>query len=215
MAIWLKDLAAKQPGAYTIPQINTIPTGVSGVSVVSALLAGSLCMVYPLWAVFSIVQAFNIVANVSLLVWNIPKGYHFTCYYLLGVSAAVNPILLPFMNMALRDDAEARAITMGGLLTFGWAVYSFYPILVFPILEGPRWTKGYSVTVAFIIGCWASFLVMQYLYKKSENKKQAMMVREVAKDHEDLAGVDGKGGAGVPLGVVAEVRTGRGEMGVE
>jgi len=38
------------------------------------------------------------------------------CYYLLGVSAAVTPILMPFVNMALRDDAEARAITVGAMV---------------------------------------------------------------------------------------------------
>lgn len=76
MAIWLKSLAAKYPGAYTIPQINTIPTGAQGVSVFAALLATSLCMVYPLWSIFSIVQTIYIMANISLLIWNIPKGYH-------------------------------------------------------------------------------------------------------------------------------------------
>lgn len=209
MAIWLKSLAAKYPGAYTVPQINTIPTGAQGVSVFAALLATSLCMVYPLWSIFSIVQTIYIVANISLLVWNIPKGYHckhtlnitlqtyltatVACYYLLGVSAAVTPILMPFINMALRDDAEARAVTVGAMLTAGWAVFSFYPITVFPIIQGPRWTRGYSVNICFIVGCWSTFLIMQYLYKRSESKKQAQIVREVAKDEEDIMNVEKDG----------------------
>ena len=194
MAIWLKDLAAKYPGAYTVPQINTIPTGAQGVSVFAALLATSLCMVYPLWSIFSIVEIIYLVANISLLVWNIPKGWHFACYYLLGVSAAVTPILMPFINMALRDDAEARAVTVGAMLTAGWAVFSFYPITVFPIVEGPRWTKGYSVNIAFICGCWGMFLLMQYMYKKIEKKRAERMVRDVAnaKDEEDVLAIDQK-----------------------
>ena len=76
MAIWLKALAKKHPGSYSIPQINTIPTGAQGVSVIAALLATSLCMVYPLWSIFSIVQTIYIVANISLLIWNISKAYH-------------------------------------------------------------------------------------------------------------------------------------------
>jgi hypothetical protein len=190
MAIWLKDLTAKNPGAYTVPQINTIPTGAQGVSVFAALLATSLCMVYPLWSIFSIVQAIYILANISLLIWNIPKSYHFACYYLLGVSAAITPILMPFINMALRDDAEARAVTVGAMLTAGWAVFSFYPITVFPIVEGPRWTKGYAVNVCFIVGCWATFLVMQYLYKKSESRNQVLLGGKMGRDDEDMAGVD-------------------------
>ncbi|RMZ74669.1 vitamin h transporter [Pyrenophora seminiperda CCB06] len=192
MAIWLKDLAAKSPGAYTIAQINTIPTGAQGVSVFAALLATSLCMVYPLWSIFSIVQTIYIIANISLLIWNIPKGYHFACYYLLGVSAAITPILMPFINMALRDDAEARAITVGAMFTGGWAVSSFYPITVFPIIEGPKWTKGYAVNLCFIVGCWSAFLIMQYFYRKSENKRNSMQVREITNDHEDAVGLDVK-----------------------
>ncbi|KAH7384550.1 major facilitator superfamily domain-containing protein [Pyrenochaeta sp. MPI-SDFR-AT-0127] len=192
MAIWLKDLAKKYPGAYTIPQINTIPTGAQGVSIFTALLATSLCMVYPLWSILSIVQTIYIVANISLLIWNIPKGYHFACYYLLGTSAAITPILMPFINMALRDDAEARAVTVGAMLTAGWAVFSFYPITVFPIIEGPRWKKGYSVNICFIAGCWTTFLVMQYLYKKSEKKKEQDAIRAFEKDEEDIMNIDSK-----------------------
>ena len=76
MALWLKDQAAKFPGSYSVPQINTIPTGAQGVSVVAALLATSLCMIYPLWSIFSIVQTIYLIANILLLVWFIPKGLH-------------------------------------------------------------------------------------------------------------------------------------------
>ena len=221
MAIWLKDLVAKHPGAYTVPQINTIPTGAQGVSVFAALLATSLCMVYPLWSIFSIVQTIYIIANISLLIWNIPKGYHcklfgfkyhipyhanidaVACYYLLGVSAAVTPILMPFINMALRDDAEARAVTVGAMLTAGWAVFSFYPITVFPIVEGPKWTKGYSVNICFIVGCWVTFLIMQYLYRRSEKKKERQVIREVTKEEEEITNIDTKDHSGVEY---AEVR---------
>lgn len=201
MALWLKDQAAKFPGSYSIPQINTIPTGAQGVSVVAALLATSLCMIYPLWSIFSIVQTIYLIANILLLVWFIPKGLHceylptFTlyrvlicpvaCYYLLGVSAAVTPILMPFINMALRDDAEARAITVGGMLTAGWAVFSFYPIAVFPVVEAPRWTKGYAVNICFVVGCWVCFSIMQYLYKKSERKREEGLAAATARDEED------------------------------
>jgi hypothetical protein len=122
------------------------------------------------------------------------------CYYLLGVSAAVTPILMPFVNMALRDDAEARAVTVGGMLTAGWAVFSFYPIAVFPVVEAPRWTKGYSVNIAFVVGCWSCFLIMQYLYKKSEKQKEQQAIRDVTRDEEDSMNMDDK----KPVGGVSE-----------
>lgn len=75
MALWLKDETARH-GTYTIPQINTIPTGAQGVSVVTAVLACSLCMVYPTWIVFTVVEVIFLFANICLMVWNIPVGLH-------------------------------------------------------------------------------------------------------------------------------------------
>jgi len=75
MGLWLKDEAARH-GTYTVPQINTIPTGAQGVSVVAAVLACSLCMVYPTWVIFTVVQSIFLFANICLMVWNIPVGLH-------------------------------------------------------------------------------------------------------------------------------------------
>lgn len=41
-----------------------------------------------------------------------------TAYYLLGVSAAVTPILVPWINTVIKDDAEARAFTTGAMVSF-------------------------------------------------------------------------------------------------
>jgi len=75
MGLWLKDQAAKY-GNYTVPQINTIPTGAQGVSVVVAVLACNLCMVYPTWIIFTVVQCVFLFANICLMVWDIPVGLH-------------------------------------------------------------------------------------------------------------------------------------------
>lgn len=75
MALWLKD-EAKKHGTNSIPQINTIPTGAQGVLVVSAVLATSLCMVYPTWIIFTIVQFIFGFTGVLLLIWDIPTALH-------------------------------------------------------------------------------------------------------------------------------------------
>lgn len=89
---------------WTIPQINTIPTGVQGVSVVVTVIATSLCMIYPVWIILTINQAITLFAIIALLVWNIPMAFkcesrHFwltdhvliqdlvLAYYLLGFTA--------------------------------------------------------------------------------------------------------------------------------
>lgn len=73
MALWLKDQAAKY-GTYTVPQINTYPTANSAVSVVVAVIATSLCTVYPTWIVFLVVQSVYLFCNICMMVWDIPDA---------------------------------------------------------------------------------------------------------------------------------------------
>lgn len=52
------------------------------------------------------------------------------------------------------------------MMTIGWAFFSFYPITVFPILEAPQWTKGFTVNIVFIVCYWTIFMVGQYLWRR-------------------------------------------------
>jgi hypothetical protein len=78
MGLWLKDQAAKGY-SWTVPQINTIPTGVSAVSVVFTILATSLCMIYPIWIIYSVNQFILMFAVITLLIWEVPDGLKCTC----------------------------------------------------------------------------------------------------------------------------------------
>ncbi|KAL0938069.1 Pantothenate transporter liz1-like protein 7 [Colletotrichum truncatum] len=171
MAAWLKK-EADMNGTYTIEQINLIPTGVQALAIVTGVLITSLVMIYPMWIVFSIVTAILLFSNVCLRIWYIPLGLHFTCYYLLGLTSCVTPILFPWINMVMKDDNEARSFTTGAMMTIGWAFFSFYPITVFPILEAPQWTKGFTVNIVFIVCYWTLFLVGQYLWRREEQTKK-------------------------------------------
>ncbi|KAM0702302.1 hypothetical protein Q7P35_011212 [Cladosporium inversicolor] len=171
MQAWLKK-DADLYGTWTIEEINLIPTGVQGVAIVFGILITSLVMIYPMWIVFSCVTFTLLFANVCLRVWFIPRALHFLVYYLLGLTSCVTPILFPWVNMLMKDDNEARSFTTGAMMTVGWIFFSFYPITVFPILEAPQWTKGFTVNIVFIICYWALFMVGQYLWRREERTKK-------------------------------------------
>ncbi|KAF1363967.1 MFS general substrate transporter [Lizonia empirigonia] len=127
---------ADMNGTYSIEEINLIPT------------------------------AILLFSNVCLRIWHIPLGLHFFVYYLLGMTSCVTPILFPWANILMKDDNETRSFTTGAMMTIGLAFFSFYPITVFPILEAPQWTKGFTVNIVFIVCYWTIFLVGQYLWRR-------------------------------------------------
>lgn len=125
---------------------------------------------------------------------------------------------MPFINIAMRDDAEARAVTVGAMvrllsrlvcpssniaLVNRWmGCLLFLPYYGLPrsrrfvdrpMLEdvtlinstAPRWTKGYSVNIAFVFFCWFFFMVAQYLYRRDEKKRERDAVVHATKDEED------------------------------
>jgi hypothetical protein len=61
---------------WTIEQINRIPTGVQAVSAMALLISTSLCMVYPVWIIVTIIQAVILFAVILLRIWKIPLTLH-------------------------------------------------------------------------------------------------------------------------------------------
>jgi len=83
----------------------------------------------------------------------------------------------------MKDDNEARAFTSGAMLMFGFGIYAFYPITVFPVVEAPRWKKGYSVNLAFVLTCWALFLLGTFLHRRDTKKAEQ---EQIHRDEEKL-----------------------------
>jgi hypothetical protein len=57
----------------------------------------------------------------------------------------------------------------------------------------PRWTKGYSVNIAFVFFTWFFFAVGQYFYRRDEKAKAQATVPHETKDEEDGVDVNEKG----------------------
>ena len=61
---------------WTVQQINQIPTGVQAVSAVALLLSTSLCMVYPVWIIVTVIQFIVLFAMIVLRIWKVPLTLH-------------------------------------------------------------------------------------------------------------------------------------------
>jgi hypothetical protein len=60
-------------------------------------------------------------------------------------------------------------------MTCGWIFFSFYPITVFPRLEAPKWTKGYTVNIVFTCCYWVIFMTGQLLWIRDRKQKKYLL----------------------------------------
>ena len=83
-AQYLKD--NKNP-KYTISEINTYPTGTSAVQVVTTLVyvwVSDSVLNGARWPPIVFGGVVNIIVYVSLAVWDIPVGWKWGCFYIMG-----------------------------------------------------------------------------------------------------------------------------------
>ncbi|KAF4625631.1 hypothetical protein G7Y89_g12537 [Cudoniella acicularis] len=54
-------------------------------------------------------------------------------------------------------------------------ILSFYPITVFPILQAPRWKRGYSVEVVLVTIVWMLFIAGCLLHRRDTKRAAAKL----------------------------------------
>jgi hypothetical protein len=96
MTLWLKA------EGYSVEDINIYSTGVQGTAIAIGIIATNLVMVYPVWAIFSVIAATLLFCNICLLVWNIPLGLH--CKF-------PSILLSPGQRASHTDDSKLLSIT--------------------------------------------------------------------------------------------------------
>lgn len=58
-------------------------------------------------------------------------------------------------------------------MTCGWIFFSFYPITTFPVLEAPKWRKGFIVNTVLTVTYWCLFMLGQYLWTRELKRRQS------------------------------------------
>ncbi|KAJ3532108.1 hypothetical protein NM208_g8586 [Fusarium decemcellulare] len=193
MIVWVKST-----GEYSVEMINILPTGVQAFAIVVGVVVPSFVMVYPIWVPFTFAATILLFCHSTLLVWNIPLGLHFAAYFMLGMTSCMTPMLFPWVHLIMKDDNEAKSFTTGAMMTVGWAFFTWYNVVAFPITEGPRWTRGFTANVCLTCCYLTLFLIGQVLWRRDIKKglyKRAIEEEEIEEELDEKLGhdnIDGK-----------------------
>ncbi|KAJ9615935.1 hypothetical protein H2204_014255 [Knufia peltigerae] len=165
--------ASKHP-KYTISQINTYPTTTAAVMVVAELLY-SWVSDGPLngrrWPVMVFAAVFQQVIWISLLVWNIPKGWLWFCYIVMQQGIALVPLNLIWVNEVCSHDTEERALIIAVVNTIQYVQGAWLPLLIWKVTDAPEYKKGFPTAIAFTAVVTGVIFLIRHLANRDNRLK--------------------------------------------
>ncbi|KFY05912.1 hypothetical protein V491_08959 [Pseudogymnoascus sp. VKM F-3775] len=157
MGLWVKSTHQ-----YSVELINILPTGTQLLAIVVGVLIPQFAMVYPIWMPFTFAGIVLLFCNICLRIWSIPIGLKFASWFLLGFNSCMTPMIFPFVHVIMKDDNEAKSFTTGAMMTVGWAFFSWYNVVVFPVTEAPQFARGFTASIC-LISIYITLFVTGYL----------------------------------------------------
>jgi len=120
------------------------------------------------WPPIVIGGIFNIICYSSLWAWNIPDGWKWACYVILGVGGSLAGIVMSWAHEICSDNNEERAIVTGSMNQMAYVFNIWLPLVVWQQTSAPQYRTGF-ITVFFVsIAMMALTGVTYYLQAKED-----------------------------------------------
>ncbi|KAF2185108.1 MFS general substrate transporter [Zopfia rhizophila CBS 207.26] len=180
-AQFLKE--SKNP-KYTLSQINTYPTATYGIQVVSTLIyAWTSDSVFcgARWPAIVFGGTVNIICYVSLAIWDIPLGWKWTCFILMGTGHGLSGLCMAWAHEICTHDNEERAIVIASMNELAYVLQAWLPLIVWQQIEAPEYRKGYITISCLSFALIITAFTIRGLHAR-ETAKRGKGVVEVEED---------------------------------
>ncbi|ROV93642.1 hypothetical protein VMCG_08106 [Cytospora schulzeri] len=190
MNLWLKSL-----DRYTVAEINTYPTVVNAITIVTTLCYGwtsdALQVRAPI-VYFSLFVCFF--AAMNLTVWDgVPFGLKWASYYLTGFAPGSGPVFLTMVNEQCAGDSLERKFILGTTNAVAYAFNAWIPLLTYNTTYAPRFLVGNSTTVGLIVCAAMTLTLAVFLQRRDADSESRLFHREPEEGYGEK-GYDGQNG---------------------
>jgi ACS family pantothenate transporter-like MFS transporter len=169
-ALWLKA------AGYDVTSINTYPTIVAAITVITTFIyAWTSDSVFKgaRWPPIVFSGLVNIVTMTSLAIWDIPTGWRWACFLLMGCSGGISGLTFAWAHEICKDDNEERALVTGAMNEFAYVVQAWLPLIIWQQVEAPQFRKGYITMIFLAVALIADAFLIRYLHSRELRKKAA------------------------------------------
>ncbi|KAK9471183.1 major facilitator superfamily domain-containing protein [Dipodascopsis tothii] len=171
--LWLKAL-----GTLTVEQINLIPTGGSGLAVISAYIFPMISDRYNCrWPIAIGCSAFGLLGAILLSIWNLPEAVIMFANIIPNAGAAGQPLTVAWMHENFQNNTELRSMIVGFGNVINYAMTAWLPLVLFPTPSAPHYKVGYQFSAMF----YALHMISVYLftfYIRWYHRKHNMVLNE-------------------------------------
>ncbi|RAH72463.1 putative MFS transporter Seo1 [Aspergillus aculeatinus CBS 121060] len=158
--LWLKSLQR-----FSTATLNNLSAIAPALGIFYTLFVCFLSDLWlgPAWAIV-LAHTWNSLGLIILTIWEVPESAKWFAFSTIYACVAMSSVLYGWVNTELRYSPQERAVVLVVINAVSQSTTAWTPLLVFPTVEGPRFTKGYAFTlgsalalIVGTIGVWAVF----------------------------------------------------------
>ncbi|KAE8383590.1 major facilitator superfamily domain-containing protein [Aspergillus bertholletiae] len=162
-----------KPDIYSVTRVNTLPTIATAVSIVAALIAGTVADKKGNFWIPSIITTIPVLLGLVLLVvWDVGEAGRLAGFILTGAEGAMSPLTMSWATVTMANDAEERAIVTASMNAIGQAMSAWTQLLQYPAVEAPNFRRGFISNLATTVVQLAVVTVMLLLTRWDARKKK-------------------------------------------
>ncbi|KAI1083862.1 major facilitator superfamily transporter [Whalleya microplaca] len=164
--LWIKSL-----GRYSAARVNELGTIAPALGIFYTLFVcfASDLVLGPAWAI-TLATVWNAIGLVILVIWDVPDSAKWFAYATLSASYALSSVFHGWVNTQLRSSPAQRSFTLVLINAISQSSTAWTPLLVFKTVEAPRFTKGFSFTLACAVLLIAATHGLKAFLKRIEPK---------------------------------------------
>lgn len=169
--LWIKSL-----DRYSTAKVNELGTIAPALGIFYTLFIcfASDLLFGPAWAI-TVSYIWNIIGLVILVIWEVPESALWFAFATSYSSVAMSSVLYGWINTQLRGSPAERAFVLVLVNAVAQSTTAWTSVLVFPTVEAPRYTKGYSFVLANSICLVIMAHVINTLLKRKARREYVQM----------------------------------------
>ncbi|KAI9039353.1 putative pantothenate transporter [Aspergillus affinis] len=161
-----------KPEIYSVSRVNTLPTIATAVSIVAALIAGTVAdKTRNIWLLCIVVSLPVMLGLILLVVWDVGEAGRLAGFILTGAEGAMSPLTMSWATLTMANDAEERAIVTASMNAIGQAMSAWTQLLQYPAVEAPNFRRGFISNLATTVAQLGVVAVIAVLTRHDRRHK--------------------------------------------